>query len=139
MEIVTGADGPGVWLPDYVADPLKAGPGDRVELRSGRNVVTVTVDGVYRAMYAQPLTGYWRTWSEQLYPCPPDCAPPPQPILVDRSQLIALATELGAPRARFAISAPARADPPLSLDEARALSVFAERFSDRDQVDLFAP
>ena len=130
VAIVAGADGPGVWLPDYVAEPLKAGPGDRVELRSGRNVVTVTVDGVYRALYAQPSTGYWRTWSEQLYPCP-DCAPPPQPILVDRSQLIAMTTELGTPRARFAISAPVRADPPLSLDEARELSVFAERFGDQ--------
>ncbi|MGZ8565995.1 MAG: hypothetical protein ACXWXS_02975 [Actinomycetota bacterium] len=130
VDIVAGADGPGVWLPDYVAEPLKAGPGDRVELRSGRSVVTVTVDGVYRALYAQPSSGYWRTWSEQLYPCS-DCSPPPQPILVDRSQLIALATELGAPRARFAISAPVRADPPLSLDEARELSVFAERFGDQ--------
>ena len=130
VDIVSGTDGPGVWLPDYVADPLGAGPGDRVELRSGTAVVPVTVDGVYRALYAQPSTGYWRTWSGQLYPCP-DCPPPPQPILVDRAQLIELATQLGSPRARFAIVAPVRADPPLSLDEAHRLSAFTNRFADQ--------
>ncbi len=130
VDVVSGTDGPGVWLPDYVADPLGAGPGDQVELRSGKAVVPVTVDGVYRALYAQPSTGYWRTWSGQLYPCP-DCPPPPQPILVDRAQLIALATQLGSPRARFAIVAPVRADPPLSLDEAHRLSAFTSHFADQ--------
>ena len=121
---------PGSWLPDYVAEPLGAGPGDRVELRSGKAVVPVTVDGVYRALYAQPSTGYWRTWSGQLYPCP-DCPLLRSPILVDRAQLIALATQLGSPRARFAIVAPVRADPPLSLDEAHRLSAFTNHFADQ--------
>ena len=90
-----------------------------------------TVDGTYRALYAQPLTGYWRTWSEQLYiPCP-DCSVPPQPILVDRDQLIALATELRMPHARFALAAPVRAHPPLTLDEARGLGTFAEDLSEQ--------
>ena len=79
VDVVAGTDGPGVWLPDYVAEPLGAGPGDQVELRSGKAVVPVTVDGVYRFLYAQPSTGYWRTWSGQLYPCP-DC-----PLLRSRS------------------------------------------------------
>ncbi|MGZ5300501.1 MAG: hypothetical protein ACXWEJ_01595 [Actinomycetota bacterium] len=130
VDIVEGADGPGVWLPDFVAAPLKAGPGDRVELRSGRFVVPVTVDGIYRALYARPSTGYWRTWFQQIYPCAL-CGPPPQPILVDRAQLVALATRLGTPRARFAITAPVRADPPLTLDEARGLADFAQRFDER--------
>jgi hypothetical protein len=130
VDIVEGADGPGVWLPDYVAAPLKAGPGDIVELRSGRSVVPVTVDGVYRALYAQPRSGYWRTWSEQIYPCPL-CGPPPQPILVDRAQLIASASRLGTPRARFTMTAPVRTDPPLTLDEARELADFAQRFDER--------
>ncbi len=99
VDIVEGTDGTGVWLPDYVAEPLDAHPGDRVELRSGTAVVPVTVDGIYRALYALPSTGYWRTWSEQLYiPCT-DCEVPPQPILVDRDQLIALSHQLGMDRA----------------------------------------
>ena len=130
VDVVEGTDGPGVWLPDYVAEPLDAHPGDRVELRSGTAVVPVTVDGIYRALYALPSTGYWRTWSEQLYiPCT-DCEVPPQPILVDRDQLIALSNQLGMHRARFALSAPVRADPPLRLDEARGLGSFADRLSD---------
>ena len=125
VDVVEGTDGAGVWLPDYVAEPLDAHPGDRVELRSGAAVVPVTVDGIYRALYALPSTGYWRTWSEQLYiPCT-DCTVPPQPILVDRDQLIALSNQLGMHRARFALSAPVRADPPLRLDEARGLGSFS--------------
>ena len=130
VDLVEGTDGTGVWLPDYVAEPLDAHPGDRVELRSGTAVVPVTVDGIYRALYALPSTGYWRTWSEQLYiPCT-DCTVPPQPILVDRDQLIALSNQLGMERASFALSAPVRADPPLRLDEARGLGSFADRLSD---------
>ena len=98
VDIVGGLTGRASGCPTTFADPLKAGPGDRIELRSRRFVVPVTVDGVYRALYARPSTGYWRTWSEQIYPCPL-CAPPPQPILVDRAQLVALGTQLGSPRA----------------------------------------
>jgi putative ABC transport system permease protein len=145
VDIVQGSDGSGVWLPDNVAEPLNAGPGDRIELRREKLVVSTTVDGVYRALYRQPLSGYWRTWSQQIYPCPGvRCSVPPQPILADRLQLIALATELGTPRARFAITAPVRAHPPLTLGEARTLSVFAERFNDRlaserDSLDAIFP
>ena len=97
------------------------GPGDQIELHLGDATVPVPVDGVYRALYAQPSTGYWRTWSEQLYVQCPDCAPPPQPILVDRAQLVSLSTQLGTPRARFALAAPVISEP-ITLDEARDLS-----------------
>jgi putative ABC transport system permease protein len=129
VDIVAGAEGPGVWLPDYVAEPLDAGPGDQVELHLGDATVTVSVDGIYRALYAQPGTGYWRTWSEQLYIQCPDCSPPPQPILVDRAQLVSLSTQLGTPRARFALTAPVTSEP-TTLDEARDLSLTAERLRD---------
>jgi putative ABC transport system permease protein len=132
VDVLEGADGPGVWLPDSVADPLGASPGDRIELRRGRAVVPVVVDGIYRAIYKEPLAGYWRTWFEQIYPCPElNCDVPPQPILVDRAQLIEWATALGDPRAAFALAAPVRSDPPLTLDEARRLSAFAGTLSDR--------
>jgi len=130
VDIVAGTDGPGVWLPDYVADPLDAGPGDQVELHMNGATVSVPVDGVYRSLYAQPSSGYWRTWSEQLYVQCPDCAPPPQPILVDRAQLVALSTHLGSPRARFALAAPV-VSRPITLNEARDLSVTALGLKDR--------
>ena len=130
VDIVSGKDGPGVWLPDYVAEPLDAGPGDQVELHLDGATVSVPVDGVYRSLYAQPSTGYWRTWSEQLYVQCPDCAPPPQPILVDRAQLISLSKQLGTPRARFALAAPVISEP-ITLDEARDLSVTSVRLKNR--------
>ena len=34
VDIVEGTDGTGVWLADYVAEPLDVRPGDQVELRS---------------------------------------------------------------------------------------------------------
>ena len=130
VDVLVGTDGPGVWLPDYVAEPLDAGPGDQIELHLGDATVAVSVDGVYRALYAQPSTGYWRTWSEQLYiPCP-DCSPPPQQILVDRSQLVAFSRQLGSPRARFALAAPVVSEP-ITLSEGRQLSVMVERLRDR--------
>ena len=130
VDIVAGTDGAGVWLPDYVAEPLDAGPGDQIELHRGDASVTVPVDGVYRALYARPSTGYWRTWSEQLYVQCSDCSPPPQPILVDRAQLVSLSTQLGTPRARFALAAPVISEP-ITLDEARDLSVTSVRLKDR--------
>ena len=134
VDILAGTDGPGVWLPDYVADPLDAGPGDQIELHLGDATVPVSVDGVYRALYAQPSTGYWRTWSEQLNIQCSDCAPPPQPILVDRAQLVSLSRQLGTPRARFALAAPVIGEQ-ITLDEARTLSVMAERLRFRMTTD----
>jgi putative ABC transport system permease protein len=126
VDVLEGSDGPGVWLPDSIADPLGASPGDRIELHRGHAVVPVTVDGIYRALYKEPLPSYWRAWREQVYPCPGiDCSIPPQPILVDRAQLLQWATTLGDPRAAFALTAPVRAAPALTLDEARDLSRFA--------------
>jgi putative ABC transport system permease protein len=124
VRVLEGADGPGVWLPDFVAKQLHAHAGDTVDLGSGDNVVPVTVDGVYRALYAQPQTGYWRVWSEDIYPCAL-CAPPPQPILVEPRQLVRLATQLGDPKADFALEAPIRDPGRLTLDEARGLQGFA--------------
>jgi hypothetical protein len=123
VHVLEGADGPGVWLPDFVAKPLRAHAGDTVELRSGPNVVPVVVDGVYRALYTQPQTGYWRVWSEEIYPCPL-CGPPPQPILVGSRQLVRLATELGNPKAAFALEAPIVDPQNLTLDDARTLQRF---------------
>ena len=124
VQILEGTDGPGVWLPDFVAGPLHAHAGDTVELGSGTNVVKVTVDGVYRALYTQPSTGYWRPWYMDIYPCPL-CGPPPQPILVDRTQLFALMTALGDLKATFALTAPIRDPTRLTFDQARELQASA--------------
>ena len=130
VTILAGADGPGVWLPDLLARGARLRPGDEFELTVDGHHETVTLDGIYRALYTQPRSGYWRTWADDIYAiCPGyECPLPPQPILVDRSQLLDLGTRLGDPEGTFALVAPASADPPLTLDEARDLAGFADRF-----------
>ncbi|HVD69739.1 MAG TPA: hypothetical protein VNG34_02655 [Actinomycetota bacterium] len=130
VKILAGADGPGVWLPDLLARGARLRPGDEFELTAGGRHETVTLDGIYRALYTQPRSGYWRTWADDIYAiCPGnECPLPPQPILVDRSQLIELGTRFGDNQGTFAWVAPASADPPLTLDEARDLAGFVDRF-----------
>ena len=89
-------DGPGVWLPDFVATPLRAEPGDQVILRSDSSEVRVAVDGVYASLYTQPRQGYWRLWNDQIYPCPDvTCAAPPQFILADLDRMLTALDRLG--------------------------------------------
>ncbi len=121
VQIVAGTDGDGVWLPDNIAGTLKVGPGDTIELDSGAGTAQVTVDGVYVALSNQTPDGYWQIWSDQLQGGCTDCPPPPQFILADRSQLLDLQMRLGRPSADQAFVAPARTDPPLTIDEARSL------------------
>jgi putative ABC transport system permease protein len=125
VQILRGAEGPGVWLPDLIAEAVGAGPGDAITLRgrSGETVST-TVDGVYDALYSRPRTGYWLKWAPSIYPSCRDCDPPPQFVLADRSQLVELSGDLGADRATFLWQAPVEPGARLSLDDARELAGF---------------
>ena len=132
VDVLEGADGPGVWLPDIVADPLDAGPGDEVVLHSPSARVRVPVDGVYASLYTQPRQGYWRFWIDDIYPCPGvRCSAPPQFILAEPEQMLELSAALGFPRATFAWQAPAGVDPPLTLAQASDLADFTRSFLDR--------
>jgi putative ABC transport system permease protein len=122
VQIVSGTDGNGVWLPDNIANTLHLGPGDTVELSSGVASVDVTVDGVYVALVNGNPDGYWQIWHDQvLLSCKIDCSPPPQFIIADPGQLIELQRRLGRPSADEAFVAPVRTDPPMTLSEARSL------------------
>ena len=121
VEIVSGTDGDGVWLPDNIANTLHLGPGDTVELNSGAATVDVPVDGIYVALVNQSPDGYWQIWHDQLLLNCEDCSPPPQFIIADRAQLIALQQRLQRPSADEAFVAPVRTDPPTTLSEVRSL------------------
>ncbi|MGH2630986.1 MAG: hypothetical protein ACRDHI_10590, partial [Actinomycetota bacterium] len=136
VRVLSGTDGTGVWLPDFVATPLRAEPGDRVILHSDSSEVRVTVDGVYASLYTQPRQGYWRLWNDQIYPCPDiTCSAPPQFILSDLDRMPGLSETLGFRRATFAWQAPAIADPPLTLSQASRLAVFSDGLMRRMSVD----
>ena len=127
LRIVDGKDGDGVWLPDLIAEPAGVGPGDTVELRLHGRTVPVTVDGVYRGLYALPRRGYFQPFNDDVFPgsCF-ECPIPPQPIVMDPDQLVAISAELKAPLASFAWQTPVRQDPPPTLEQARELVRFAD-------------
>lgn len=121
VEILSGTDGDGVWLPDNIANTMHLGPGDTIELSSGVASVEVPVDGVYRALVNETPDGYWQIWHDQLFLNCKDCSPFPQFIIADRDQVIELQRRLRRPSADEAFVAPVRTDPPMTLSEARSL------------------
>ena len=132
VRVLSGSEGPGVWLPNPAASALDAGPGDEVTLATEAGSVHVAVDGVYAALYTQPRKGYWRLWNDDIYPCPGvRCFPPPQFVITDLARMIDLSTSLGFTSATFAWQAPARTDPPLTLEQAGDLATFASKLEER--------
>jgi putative ABC transport system permease protein len=132
VEVLSGRDGPGVWVPEVVARGLSVGPGDRIQLVGADAALSLPVDGVYRSLYTEPRRGYWLQWSAEIYPssrfCPPGCReppPPPQFLLLEPDQLISAAEALGSPAATFGWQAPLRPDVALTLEDARELEEFA--------------
>jgi len=131
--VVSGREGPGVWLPNHVA-AMGVGPGDRVLLQFEQGEpVEVPVDGVYEALHAQPRQGFWRAWSSNIYPgCPLEsrCPMPPPFVLADLDQVVGLSRRLGSDNATFAWEAPVVAGRELTLEQVRELQSFTQRFLD---------
>jgi putative ABC transport system permease protein len=119
VDLITGTPGDGAVVPDEIADTLGVGPGDEIELSNSQGrAVPLRVGAVYHSLYARPLPGYWSPWSEQIYRQCPDCAAPPQFILVDRDDLLGYSRELRQRDVDLGWSAPVTGLP-LTLDEAR--------------------
>lgn len=132
VEVLRGSEGPGVWLPDLIADALGLGPGDRIDLGSSSEATaTVTVDGVYRALYSSPPRGYWLKWQDEIFTECADCAPLPQFILTDLPRFLDLTAEFGAPTASFVWTAPLRPGLDLTLEDATGIDGFVDRFRQR--------
>ncbi|HEV2950463.1 MAG TPA: hypothetical protein VGZ51_00015, partial [Actinomycetota bacterium] len=132
VEVLRGSEGPGVWLPDLIADALGLGPGDRIDLGSSSEAsAVVTVDGVYRALYSSPPRGYWLKWHDEIFTECADCAPLPQFILTDLPQFLDLSSALGAPAASFVWTAPLRPGIDLALEDAVGIDGFVDRFRQR--------
>ena len=136
VRVISGTEGDGVWLPDYIADPLHLGPGDRVMLHDGGDTVLVPIDGIYAAIFKAPRDGYWQPWSEDIYQFPSgcvDCSVPPPFILADRTQLLDLQAKLHDLQVDQALVAPVRATPPPTIEEVQTLGRFADALEGRMQ------
>lgn len=134
IDVISGTEGPGAWVPDLVADALHVGPGDTVEIGFGSRRLRVPVDGVYRALYSQPRRGYWLRWDPFIYStCRPGtgraCPPaPPQLVLLEREEMLTISRRLGVTTASFAWTAPVSPDVELTLEDALELESFVGGF-----------
>jgi putative ABC transport system permease protein len=133
IKVVEGKEGPGVWLPTHIA-AMGVGPGDHVLMSfEGNTPVKVSVDGVYRALYQQPRQGFWRAWVGYIYSaCPSEsrCPIPPQFVIADLEDATRLTARLGSDSATFGWEAPVLAGRELTLDQARQVQAFVQRFQD---------
>jgi putative ABC transport system permease protein len=124
VQVVSGDGSGGALIPDLIADVLGVGPGDTIEL-NGK--VTLQVGGVYRALFSQPRSPYWSSWSEQIFPQCFDCPAPPQFILVGPEEAHRMTRNLRDPEERdldYGWIAPL-ASPSMDVDAARAVRRYA--------------
>lgn len=100
---LAGQDGDGLWIADTAAQSLGLEPGDSIYLRSAAATappVKVSIDGIYRALFKEPSTPYWRSLSALIYARDPSISPgqdvkPPPPFLIgDAEQVVELSTRL---------------------------------------------
>jgi putative ABC transport system permease protein len=129
VERVAGREGDGVWVPELIAKDLGVRPGDTIVLSNASRSVEITVDGIYADLYlALPPDGYWLQWEHDVRaPDPDDVAPPPQPLLADRDQALALARALGQRSATFSWQAPIADPHGLSFEDVQALDRYVSQ------------
>ncbi|MBD0330908.1 MAG: hypothetical protein ICV64_12495 [Thermoleophilia bacterium] len=124
---IAGHTGEGVWLADDAARGLGLRPGDQVFLRYRNAPVRTNVDGIYRALWKEAPTAYWRTLAGLIYVRNPDAGPPPTFVLADANLVVSLSERL---RGEFV---DVRRDWPLAttrltLEDAEPVGAALERF-----------
>ena len=126
---VEGREGEGVWMADLPARRLGIRPGDelRLEAIGPEGEVTVTVDGIYKALFNEPPQPYWRSFSREIYPAG-DSAPPPTFLLGSADTVIHISSEVSAESVLQRFEVPLAPDVPITLDDARALESVSRDF-----------
>lgn len=114
------ADVDGYWIADEAAESMGIQPGDALylEFENGERT-SVQIKGIYRALWKEPRTPYWRSLSHFIHG-QPDAGPPPT-FLIGSQESVAALVPPG--QAQFQL----RWEWPLSstkltLDEAEALA-----------------
>ncbi|MFZ0626466.1 MAG: hypothetical protein WAN34_08220 [Acidimicrobiia bacterium] len=82
IELLEGADGPGAYIDDVLAEHLDLGPGDVLTFAAGGIAGEVEIQAVYKGVYDQLSDPYWCSVEDILAVNSMGDLPPP-PILVD--------------------------------------------------------
>jgi hypothetical protein len=127
---LAGRDGDGFWIADEAAESMKIEPGDDLYVQFESDVVRrIRIDGIYRALWKEPRTAYWRSLSHFIHAQDPDSGPPPTFLIAEQGQVAGLLPG-GRGQVQLRWEWPL-ASTRLTLDEAEALAVRLERFQRR--------
>lgn len=139
VTMAAGGEGSGGLMADLTAGHLRLEPGDEIELYNAGPELSrrLRIDGFYEALFNKPQTPYWIPQNENIYPRG-DSGPPPTFLFVDAEQLLRIARAVapeeiqpgGFPTDRLTETweAPLRLREPITLEDARNLRAFANRF-----------
>lgn len=139
IEVVSGEEGDGAWIAQLVAERLGVQAGDEIELYNPqtRDIVPITVDGIYKDLFNQPRTPYWLPVNRYIYPRG-DSGPPPTFLFLEAEQVLELSKRFapeeiqpgGFPTERVeqAWIAPLRTAEQITLEEAREVEAFSDRY-----------
>lgn len=127
---VTGREGDGVWMADLAARDLGIRPGDELRLTAFgvENEVTVTVDGIYEALFNHALTPYWRSHVQDIYPPDPNAPAPPTLLLGDLETIIHVSSKLSAESVVQRFEVPIEPGGSITLDDARDVESLSRTF-----------
>jgi putative ABC transport system permease protein len=96
--------GSGAWISDAWSKELGVEPGDTIVLTNRTTFAnqlrqtTVRIAGVYRGLYHEPETPYWRNLHKEIYPASAIVSPPPTFLIVDRPDAVRIGRTLGPER-----------------------------------------
>ncbi|MFN2543196.1 MAG: FtsX-like permease family protein [Actinomycetota bacterium] len=125
VRVAEPGNGSGVWIAIATARRLHVHVGDSLDLTYQGLRVSIPVSGVYRALAP---TGYWVSWYASTHGLCDLCRPPPPLALLGVRQIAGVFERLGVRAATYSWQAPIRADATFTLDDARSLAAFEERF-----------
>ena len=107
VRAVSGQEGDGIWVPDYVAKDLQLSPGDQVELTLNARSVRVEVSGIYETLLFQQPSPYWQTLIQYIYAPVDDDDPLVADPSASRGPAEGLAQDVSAVPPQFVITSPA--------------------------------
>jgi putative ABC transport system permease protein len=128
---VSGRDGAGFWIADEAAESMHLRPGDDLYVTIEEGLTQkVRIDGIYRALWKEAPTPYWRSLSHFIYERDPDSGPPPTFLIGDPGQVAAISGGGGRGRLQLRWEWPLDSTS-LTLDDAEVLARQLERFQRR--------